>query len=324
MDEPRLCNMLQHDTNEETIRESDVGIAPWSVLVGCFFAIFATFGFMDAIGTIQVYWMENQLAANSSSAISWITGLNLFLFLLAGILIGPWIDHFGPRWILMGGSILYVTSIFILSVCNTYWQFMLVYGLLMGLSSSCIGMVAVSLPAQWFMKKIGLAMGIMSVGSSLGGIVTPLVLHTTFEDLSWARAMHIQGCIAAFALIVANICARERLRNTSPVRIAKLAWFRDPRFVWTTIGIACKYPDHATLAFTLVCCLIQSRILTDGMGVPAANSAKGFEFVLFNSLSLIPVWAVAVGFTAGQASTAVVVLNAYVPGPMIYRGITDW
>jgi hypothetical protein len=44
-------------------------------------------------------------------------------------------DTYGPRWLLIGGSVSYLLSLFMTALCTEYWQFFLAQGVLTGLGS---------------------------------------------------------------------------------------------------------------------------------------------------------------------------------------------
>ncbi|OJJ65630.1 hypothetical protein ASPBRDRAFT_669952 [Aspergillus brasiliensis CBS 101740] len=255
----------------------DGGVKGWTVLIGCCTAMLATYGVTGSIGILQVFWINHQLKDRSQNAVTWITGLNLFLNLFLPAYIGPAFDRYGTRLILGLGSICYVFSFVLLGECKQYWHFMLDYGLLNAISSACISTVALSTPAQWFQKRRGLALGIVCAASSVGGICIPFLLDYTLAELSSPWAMRILALVTLVLLAIANVCMVERVRSQGPWRAVGLRWLTNPRFMWTTLGTA----------FILV-----------------------FEFVLFSSISLIPSYAAGQGFTASQGSTAIAMLNA--------------
>ena len=78
------------------------------------------------------------------------------------------------------------------------------------------------------------------VGSSVGGIIFPLVLRTIFEPLGWAWSLRIVAFIVAAQMVVGNICIRGRLPPRMGGGAVDLKCFGDARFSWATLGIACK------------------------------------------------------------------------------------
>ncbi|KAB8274931.1 major facilitator superfamily domain-containing protein [Aspergillus minisclerotigenes] len=216
----------------------DGGLKGWTVLIGCCTAMLATYGITGSIGILQVFWIQHQLNDRSQNAVSWITGLNLFLNLFLPACIGPAFDRYGTRLILGLGSICYVLSFFLLGECKQYWHIMLDYGLLNGTSSACISTMALSTPAQWFHKRRGLALGIVCAASSVGGICIPFLLDYTLAELPFSWAMRILALMTLVLLAIANVCMIERIRSQSPWRAVRLRWLTNARFMWTTLGTA--------------------------------------------------------------------------------------
>lgn len=59
-------------------------------------------------------------------------------------------------------------GMFMTSFCTKYSQILLAQGFLMGLGMGCLFTPATSLVAQYFSKRRGLAMGIVTSGSTIG------------------------------------------------------------------------------------------------------------------------------------------------------------
>lgn len=118
---------------------------------------------------------------------------------------------------------------------------MLVYGVLSGVSSAFLTTTALAVVAHWFEARRGMASGITFVGSSVGGIVFPLILKPTLEHLNWAWAMRIVALIVLVLMGIGNFCVRGRLPPRTSGGTVDLRCFRDVRFSLATIGVACKF-----------------------------------------------------------------------------------
>jgi MFS family permease len=216
------------------------GWRAWIVVSGSFCVISGTYGLISSVGLFQAYWQEHQLSNYTSGEIGWISAVNAFCCLFLGVQVGPLFDKHGPRYLILIGSILYTVSLVILGECKKYWHFMLVYGVLNGVSAACLTTTALAVVAHWFEVKRGLASGLTFVGSSIGGIVFPLILKPLFENLSWAWSMRVLTLIVLVLMIVGNVCIRGRLPPRSTGGALDLRCFLDARFSWATMGIACK------------------------------------------------------------------------------------
>lgn len=217
------------------------GTKAWLVVFGSFCIICGTFGLINSVGLFQAYWQEHQLAAYSSGDIGWISAVNVFLNLILGVQTGPLFDRYGPRGLIAVGSVVYVASLVLLAQCSKYWQFMLVYGIVAGLSSACLTTTALSVIAHWFEVKRGIASGITFAGSSLGGVAFPLVLRPMFQHLSWAWSIRVISLVILVLMIIGNLCIRGRLPPRKGGGAVDLKCFLDARFSWTTLGVACKF-----------------------------------------------------------------------------------
>lgn len=155
--------------NEDIYPGDQNALAAWIVLLGSFLALFASFGLMVSIGTLQDYWQFHQLSQYSSRDIGWIPSVFVYLALGLGICFGPLFDRFGPRWILLAGSVAMVVMMFLLAECTKYWQFLLCLGFLGGPAAAALTTTALAAVSHWFKDKRGLASGIAMVGNSFGG-----------------------------------------------------------------------------------------------------------------------------------------------------------
>lgn len=123
----------------------------WLVVLGAFLALFCTFGQLSSFGTYLSWYSHNQLSSYSSSTISWIGSLQLWMFFFSvsapvvsdttkgsktfgqGAIVGRCFDIYGPRPLLITGSAICVSSVIIISECKSYYQYLLAQGVLFGL-----------------------------------------------------------------------------------------------------------------------------------------------------------------------------------------------
>jgi hypothetical protein len=71
---------------------SEGGAAGWLTVFGAFWGLFATFGLLNAFGTFEAYYIQNQLAHYTQSDISWIGSLQLCIFFITVLYDGAIID----------------------------------------------------------------------------------------------------------------------------------------------------------------------------------------------------------------------------------------
>lgn len=141
------------------------------------------------------YWQENQLSTYSESTIGWVISIYVFLSFGGGLIVGPIFDVYGPRYFLLGGTVLLMLSIFLLGVCTEYWHFVIVFGILGGAGTSLIFTPAISAIGHFFYAKRGTATGMAAAGGAVGGVIFPLMLQSLFDrgvGFAWAtREYHV-------------------------------------------------------------------------------------------------------------------------------------
>jgi MFS family permease len=124
-------------------------------------------------------------------------------FLTAGImgmLIGRRIDKYGPKWVLIIGSIVIGSGFFFLSLVAAVWQLYAIY-LLMAIGFSCTSLVPVNtLITNWFIRKRGFAMSLTNTGLSAGGIV--LVPFASYLISDWGLKITLPILGAIFWVVI--------------------------------------------------------------------------------------------------------------------------
>lgn len=91
----------------------------------------------------------------------------------------------------------------------------------------------------WLNKKRGAAFGILSTGSSLGGVVFPVMVTRLIRDVGFGWAMRVCAFLILFLLIVANVTIRAyhppQPRKLNRALLRKP--FAEPEFVLLIIGL---------------------------------------------------------------------------------------
>ncbi len=237
----------------------DGGFPAWITVIGASAAMMATYGVIFSIGTFQTYLATHQLRAFSDRDVGWISAVNIFISMFLAVRCGPLFDRLGPRWLLAVPSIVFVAGMIGMSfpgcsrpgdICleghestRAYVVLMLTWGVVCGISAASISTAALAVIAHWFEARRGLAAGLVYAGTSIGGIVFPLLMRATLETLGWGWSVRIVALIALVLLVTANILVRGRTevlnkgKQQSKFRLVELNCFRDVRFLWVTIGL---------------------------------------------------------------------------------------
>lgn len=235
---------------------------------------------MQTLGTIQAYLELHQLASYTSRDIGWIAGVFTSLALFLGIQIGPIFDAYGDGVLAPVGCIIYIPVFLLLAQCQEYWQFMLTLGVLGGVGAGILSVVGVGVIGKCFTRRRGLAMGCALTGSSIGGVVMPLMLRSLLPNLGWAWSMRIVAFLMAAALLGGVMC----LRALSSKRRQSVTRYR---------GIALNFSMFTSRSFLFVT-----------LGITA------LEFAVFGMFSLLPTYAIKSSFSSDTGFLLLAIANA--------------
>ncbi|TVY37032.1 Fujikurins efflux protein [Lachnellula subtilissima] len=231
-----------------------------------------------AIGMFQAYYQANQLRDYSSSQVSWIGSLELFMMLAGGIVVGRLYDSFGPTWILIFGTFFHVFGLMMASLSMNYSQIILSQGICSPIGISCLFIPATTCTTTWFMKKRAFALGIVVTGSSIGGVIFPIMLDHLVVKVGFGWTMRI----CAFAMLILLVFGILTVRSRIPPMPKPFEFgsyyqpFKEAPFVLTTIASFIFY-----LGLFLPINYIQVQALSYGVKssladnlIPILNSAS--------------------------------------------------
>lgn len=143
--------------------------------------------------------------------------LYTFLYGSLGIILGRWVDRFGPRIVLTAGSICLGMGIGFISQVRAPWHLYLVYGFLAAWGMSATYMTASPTIVKWFVEKRGLALGIAQSGLGIGIMLIPPLVGTLIFSFGWRHACMILG-----ALVFAVLFTTARFMIGHPEKVGLL------------------------------------------------------------------------------------------------------
>ncbi len=147
----------------------------WWVVAGFSFMTFISTGIRHAVGPFLKPIVED-LGLDRAS-FSLVIALSLFLYGVFGPLVGLALDRFGARLTASVGTVLLVGSLVLTAQVRTFWEFAIVYGVILPLGLAVTGPVMASgVVARWFNKRRGTALSLLGSASMTGmSLLVPLV-----------------------------------------------------------------------------------------------------------------------------------------------------
>lgn len=209
----------------------DGGTQSWLVAAGGACVFFSALGFSNSFGVFEEYYLAHQLQGETANKVAWIGSMATFLQFAIGAIGGPLFDRFGAwvrsvlsrslvlqkhtniHQVIRPTAVVYVFAIMMTSLCTKYWQFMLAQGILLGISMGFLQFPAMAAVTQYFDKKRAAALGLVTAGSSIGGVVIPIALSKMLNDtsLGFGWSVRVMGFVLVPLLGFASLTVRPRL-----------------------------------------------------------------------------------------------------------------
>jgi MFS family permease len=172
---------------------------------------------------------------------------------VGGILMGRLTDRVGVMPVVLIGAIMIPLGAFTLSHVTEAWQFILVFGLLIGfLGNATLFAPLIATATRWFDRRRGLAVAIVASGQGLAGMIWPAVFDVLIADYGWRGALFIYGIFAAVTMPPLVLLLRGR-----PPGWAAIATSRsEARAGGTQFGSLTENVPLILLCLAITCCCI--------------------------------------------------------------------
>ncbi|KAI0466780.1 major facilitator superfamily domain-containing protein [Xylaria cf. heliscus] len=324
---------------EEAVRQlPKSGLNGYLNVLGLFFVYFITLGQLAAFSTYQDYYEERMLASYSSSTISWVGTLQVFLLGIVGLFSGALYDRGYTHEALIPGFVLVVLGLLLLSFSHQYWHVILAQGFLIGIGGGLVYVPAISIVTHHFSTRPALALGLAATGSAIGGIIWPITFRRLLPLIGFAWANRV-FTLLVLVLAVLSYCTltgtyrpTRKLKQCGillsalsgrPFQFLCLGVFFVLLGYWVPLFYLVPYASrslgisstHASdLLSILNAASLFGRVIPAAVGhkVGAANILLSGATVLgglilawmsIESTAGITVWSIFLGFTAGSVIT---------------------
>ena len=139
------------------------------------------------------------------ASFSLVIALSLLLYGAFMPLAGLMLDRFSVRVVTTAGTILLIVALVLTAMVQNYWQFALVYGVLVPLGLAGTGpVIASGVVARWFSKRRGTALSVLGSASMTG--MSLLVPAVTWLIITSGWRMTYVVMAGAVVLLVIPLC----------------------------------------------------------------------------------------------------------------------
>ncbi|KAJ5198380.1 uncharacterized protein N7498_007497 [Penicillium cinerascens] len=213
----------------------DGGFQAWLQVALGHMIIFNTWGYINSFGVFQTYYTSK--LNRPPSDISWVGSIQIFLLFFIGTFSGRATDAGYFRVTLIVGATLEVFSIFMTSLCTEYWQLFLAQGLGQGIGCGLMFCPTLALISTYFVKRRGIALGLVASGSATGGLVFPAVVMRMLPEVGYGWTMRTLGFITMATLIPCLLFFKQRLPPRTAGPLVEWAAFKEMSYLLFAVGM---------------------------------------------------------------------------------------
>ncbi len=165
----------------------------WIMVTGVFFMVAISCGSFYSFGVFFVPIMKE--FAWSRSVLSGVLFVSGITYAVVVPVIGSIADRFGYKWVSIVTAMLMGVGYILGSRAGTVWEMYLFIGFFQGIGACAAIPLPLSMIANWFVKRQGLALGIASAGIGTGAATVPLLVTFTETHFGWRTAMLLLGSL---------------------------------------------------------------------------------------------------------------------------------
>ena len=183
----------------------------WVIVVAAFMAQFVAVGVQTSVAAVFAPEMVAEFGW-SRFQFFFADTIGQLLLMVIGFMLGPRVDRFGARPIMLGAAVVCIPALVLMSQVDEYWQYIVVRGVFLVTAASVSGFLVVSIAvSKWFVVKRGQALGWTSMGVSMAGLFWPtFTAAILIEPLGWRTAWVVLALCYAVIFLPSALLMRRR------------------------------------------------------------------------------------------------------------------
>ncbi|OCS89162.1 MFS transporter [Caryophanon latum] len=184
----------------------------WTILIVTFFAIIVA-GIIRSSSGVFIIPFENTFGWSRAS-ISFAFAISLFLYGFFGPFMAAFVEKYG-----LTRMMLYSMGLLTLSLAATFimqheWQLVIIWGVMMGTGSSLfLTVLSTQVANRWFVKRRGLAVGILTAATATGQLILLPVLAALVDRYSWYHAIVLIFVLSILMIVLIALFMRNYPAN---------------------------------------------------------------------------------------------------------------
>ncbi|KAK3805783.1 MAG: major facilitator superfamily domain-containing protein [Benniella sp.] len=205
----------------------------WLVVLASFVVNFWAFGPNITYGVYQNYFRQaDTFVGAAQTQLSWVGSIGTAAMFIPGPFVAPMTRILGLRSVVAIGILIASVGFILASFATELWQLYLTQGFMFGFGGGIVFFSSISVTAQYFEKRRGLANGIAVAGSGIGGLALAPLTRLLIEKVGIRWCQRIIGfCILGFMAAIFPFI-KPRVRPVKKGAVFDFSLFKVPGFLW--------------------------------------------------------------------------------------------
>ncbi|KAI4853339.1 MFS general substrate transporter [Aureobasidium sp. EXF-8845] len=222
------------DPAGDALPPTDGGKEAWLLLTGCFVINVLIWGFSFSFGVLQEYYSSHEPFVSRPSGIPAIgttaTGLMYLLMPAYFLVLQRW--PILKAWSIWISVPLVAAALIGASFAQNVSHLIGFQGVLFAIGGNLMFTPTVTYLDEWFVKRKGLAIGIMWAGDGTGGVIMPLIMQTLLSRYGFRTALRCLACamVLCMAPLLKFLKPRLPISPASAPRPVNVRFLKDTSF----------------------------------------------------------------------------------------------
>ncbi len=195
--------------------------AAWVVALSAALATFSVFGVAYSFGAFFPQ-ISDEFGVGASLT-SLFFSLTTFAYFTLGSVTGRLADRFGPRPVLLVGTVAMFAGLWLTSLADDLWIAYATYGIGAGIGVACAYVPMVAVVGGWFERRRVAAMGVAVAGIGVGTLVGSPAADWLIDAYGWRNSYRILAVAAAALMALAALGARRAPGHVEPGELPSLS-----------------------------------------------------------------------------------------------------
>ncbi|XP_063048237.1 monocarboxylate transporter 9a [Engraulis encrasicolus] len=169
----------------------------WVVVVSAFMAQFLSWGSPTAVGVLYPEWLATFQEGKGMTA--WVGSMVSGIALLTSPICSACVESFGARPVTIFSGVMVAGGMMLSAFAPNISFLIFSYGVVVGLGCGLVYAATLTITCQYFDKRRGLALGIVTTGTSVGGF-----LYATLQN-ELISLYGLEGCLLIVGALSLNL-----------------------------------------------------------------------------------------------------------------------